>query len=110
MPVHDFERGALFVTTLSKNAHVGGLKDNELIYLKSVTMSDRYSQEETARGRCKYKFVKAIANKRSPSHDDRYDASEDFEFVLWDHRDRQNPISNARQYGSSCGDPASWAK
>ena len=88
--------------TLPKLVRIGGLKYNDVLSLKSVNMSELGRNPMHAIGRCLYvKFVKVMHRQqaRRPSHDDGYDLSEDFEFVLWDNRDPEVRINNARQYG-----------
>lgn len=86
------------VMTLGKDAwgqaeSLNGLKDNQMVNIRSVVMSNKYEADEKSYGRCRFKNVVATT-------------TEGVTFFLWDD---EKGISSARQYGSGL-DPASWGR
>lgn len=85
----------LMVTTKKEGAKSfpHQFKDNQLIRIVKVLLSDPYQPGEIPYGQCKYKVVRATTDQG-------------IEFLLWDD---EKEIRNARQYGSG-NNPASWGQ
>ena len=89
---YKLQNSFMMVTTGNpRGSDSGPFKDNDIIYVVSLNLSEPYKEGEASCGRWRWKKVYATTDKG-------------IEFLL---HDDENDIHNARQYGNG-SDPRHW--